>query len=97
MDRMIVLILLSFALCLAMSILGGIIAGLIIINSSDAVEFGVSGILSETMFSQSTPIILSEIFSRIPVNIIDRLLSAYCGFLIAHCLKFIFKISAQKP
>ena len=84
MDKVIILILFSFALCLAMSILGGLIATLIIvINSSYSDAKGISGVLSATMFGQNVPLPLKEIISRIPINIIDRLISVFAGYGIA--------------
>ena len=80
MDRMIALILLSFALCLAMSILGGFIAGFIqIVNPSLTDKWGIS-VWTISMFSENLPIILREILSRIPINIVDRLVSVFAGF-----------------
>ena len=87
-ERMIVLILLSFALCLVMSILGGLITAFILaLNPSHTGERGLSVLLSATMFGSSLPVILVEIVSRIPINIIDRLITAFLGYGIA----FIFK------
>ena len=81
MERMIALILLSFALCIAMSILGGLISGLIVIFSHyEAGKWGLSGVLTVFMFGENFPIILAEILSRIPINIIDRLVSAFGGY-----------------
>jgi len=95
-DRIIILILLSFALCLAISILGGLIAGFILINSSYyAEEAVISSVFSATMFSHNFPVILKEILSRIPMNIIDRLLSAFGGYGIALVLRKIY--SSYKP
>ena len=80
MNQIVVLILLSFALCLAMSILGGLISALIqIITDSPADEMKLKALLGESMFSQ-LPIVVAEILSRIPINIIDRLISVFMGF-----------------
>ena len=80
MNRIFALTLLSFALCLAMSILGGLIATLIqFINSSPADELYLKALLGSAMF-EKLPIFLAEILSRIPVNIIDRLISVFIGF-----------------
>ena len=84
MDRAIVLTLLSFALCLAMSVMGGLITAIILeINSSlhDQRVFG--GMLSDTMFSPNIPVLVVEITARIPINIIDRLITAFAGYAIA--------------
>ena len=84
MGRVIVLLLLSFALCLAMSILGGSLTALILgLNPSHSGERGLSVFLSATMFGSHLPVILAEIFSRIPINIIDRLVSVFGAYGIA--------------
>jgi hypothetical protein len=87
MDRIIVITLLSFFLCIAMSILGGLIAAFIQLlrpspnglasNPASYTDLGL------TMFRQGFPLILAEILSRIPMNIIDRLISAFSGYGIA--------------
>ena len=87
MDRVIVLILLSFALCLAMSVLGGLISTLILlINPSQTGERVLAGLL-DTMLGGTVPVLLAEILARIPVNIIDRLITAFSGYGIAMLLR----------
>ena len=84
MDRVIILIFLSFTLCLAMSILGGLIAAFILnINSAYFETDGITGVFSATMFVHDVPIVLKEIIARIPVNMIDRLISVFAGYGIA--------------
>ena len=90
----IILLLLSLALCLAMSVLGGLITAFIIaMNPSLSGAWGVSGIriLSGAMFQENYPILLVEISSRIPVNIIDRPIAAYGGYGIAVLLRKIMR------
>jgi hypothetical protein len=88
MDRVIVLILLSFALCLAISILGGLISALILLIDPSQTENRIlAGLLDDTLSGGAVPIILAEILSRIPVNIIDRLITAFAGYGIALLLK----------
>ena len=92
MDKIIVLILLSFALCLAMSVLGGLIAAIILSQpSSHSPGAVISMWFRETMFSGNFPVFLSEIFTRIPVNIIDRLISVFAGYGIAFGIRAIFR------
>jgi len=89
MDRLIVLTLLSFALCLAMSILGGCISVLIGFYKAFVNPESVNPAAVQTMFHGKIPILLNEILSRIPINIIDRLISAFAAFgaaLGARCL-----------
>ena len=91
MDRVIVLIIFSFALCLAMSFLGGFIAATILTMTS-SYNFrgsGITALFSATMFTNS-PVYISEIVSRIPVNIVDRLISAFAGYGIALCARLSF-------
>ena len=80
----IVLLLLSLALCLVMSVSGGLITTLIlVINPSLAEQWGVSARLSASLFQHYYPILLVEITSRIPINMIDRLIASYGGFGVA--------------
>ena len=84
MEKMIALIILSFVLSIAISILGGLIAAFIIYTDSVLLEERfVTGIFASTMFPHGFPLILTEILSRIPVNIVDRLISAFAGYGIA--------------
>jgi len=100
MDRTIVLILTSFGLCLVISILGGAIASFILIFSSSYTEADIPVIscgFSGTMFDKNYPVFLSQIFSRIPVNIVDRLISVFAGYGAAYLLRSVFKLSSQRP
>jgi len=98
MDKMIVLILLSFALCLVISVLGGFTAALLLsIPDSHSPGAMISPGFSKTMFSQNFPVILTEIFSRIPINIIDRLISVFAGYGIAFGMRSLFRFSSQRP
>jgi len=76
MDRVIVLTLLSFALCLAISILGGCISVFIGFFKATAVNPAAV----QTMFNSNVPMLLNEIMSRVPINIIDRLFSSFAAF-----------------
>ena len=85
MNRVVVLIIFSFALCLGMSFFGGFIATVIIAldASYKSSGSGIAAIFSATMFKGNTPVIIAEIVSRIPVNIVDRLISVFAGYGIA--------------
>ena len=84
MDKIVVLILLSFALCISMSILGGTISTIIMIaNPPLSARSDLAGVLATTMFPKDFPLILEEILSRIPINSIDRLISAFGAYGIA--------------
>jgi hypothetical protein len=88
MNRVIVLILLSFALCMIISVLGGLISTLILfVNPSQVGERVLAGLLSDTMSGGAVPVFLAEILSRIPVNIIDRLIAAFGGYGVAVVVK----------
>ncbi|WP_461247713.1 hypothetical protein [Treponema sp. R6D11] len=87
-NLMIVLILLSFCLCLVISVLGGVIASFIqSIDPNLSVKQWSTADLTATMFGQNIPAVLAEILSRIPVNIIDRLITAFAGYGIALGIK----------
>ncbi|MDR0496042.1 MAG: hypothetical protein LBH42_00340 [Treponema sp.] len=84
MDRIIALILLSFALCIGMSVLGGLISVFIqIINPAHINEPGRYALLGRTLFDENSPAVVVEILSRIPVNIVDRLIASFAGYGIA--------------
>ena len=81
MSRFVVLILLSFALCIAMSVLGGLITVLITyIGPYTRDPTYLHAPLGNILFTEDTPIIIVEILSRIPVNIVDRLITALAGY-----------------
>jgi hypothetical protein len=81
MNRVIVLLLLSFALCLVVSILGGLISALILfIDPSQTGERVLAGLLSDTISGGAVPVYLAEILSRIPVNIVDRPIAVFAGY-----------------
>jgi hypothetical protein len=83
-DTVVVLILLSFCLCLAISILGGAISAFIQTHDpSYAGDPNISLVISGSMFSQNLSIAMKEMLSRIPMNIVDRLVSAFAGYGIA--------------
>jgi len=72
--------------------LGGVIAAFIqSINPALSGKQMLSGDLTATMFGRNIPVVLAEILSRIPVNIIDRLVTAFAGYGIALGLKKILK------
>jgi hypothetical protein len=86
MGRVIVLVMLSFVLCFAMSILGGIITVIVKFFISirlDGAVFNPASALMSPMFSEEVHIILAEILARIPVNVVDRLITAFAGYGIA--------------
>jgi len=88
LERVIALALLSFALCIAMSILGGAITTVILqINPARLEQRAYWGILSDTMFGENFSVLLTEILARIPINIADRLIAAFGGYGIALCLR----------
>jgi hypothetical protein len=87
----IALMLLSFVLCIVMSVLGGSISAFInflIRSSQPAADVAPeSTLLTSTMFPRELPLLLKEILARVPVNIIDRLISVFAGYGIALWLR----------
>ena len=90
--RIIVLILLSFALAVAISVLGGLISALIqIFNPA---RIGTPDLSPEKFFGMFAPgfsLILKEILVRIPMNMLDRPISAFAGYGIAFGLLRLYK------
>jgi len=83
MSKIFVLMLLSFILCFAISILGGLIAFFIEIIKTPYSENLAS---QHSVFYGRLPLVLREIVSRIPINIIDRIISVFAGFGIAYLI-----------
>jgi hypothetical protein len=84
MDKVIALILLAFALCLAMSVSGGVISAAVWgASPSYPYESSLLSLLGKTMFAENVPTLVREIAARYPVNMIDRIITAYIGYGIA--------------
>jgi hypothetical protein len=88
MNTLVVLLLLSFVMCIAMSILGGLTAVLI-------QPFGGSSNPGPELFKlalvrKNLPSVVTEVLSRIPLNVIDRLLSVFGGYGAAALLWRVF-------
>jgi hypothetical protein len=97
MNRIFVLTFLSFALCLVISILGGTISFFIgIIRTSSEAGLSDNPASIPIMVHHNIPLLLKEILSRIPINIIDRLIAAFGGYGIAFVIAFLFRKSFQK-
>jgi len=83
MSKIFVLMLLSFILCFTISIMGGLIASFIeIIKTPQSVNLASQ----YSDFYSGLPFVLREIVSRIPINIIDRIISVFAGFGIAYVM-----------
>jgi hypothetical protein len=88
MDRVIVLLFLAFTLCVVMSVMGGTIAaGMKFFASPDAViEEGPELPFKLALLRRDLPLPVVEILSRIPLNIIDRLVSVFGVYGLAALL-----------
>ena len=98
-SRLIVLVFLAFALCLAMSILGGLISAFIqflLTVQGDARLNPASTQLSSTLFKRQMPVVAVEILSRIPMNIIDRLITVFAAYGIAKGASRLCEIKIEK-
>jgi hypothetical protein len=85
MNTLVALLLLSFVMCIVISILGGLIAVLIQPlggSSNPGPELFKLALLRKTL-----PPVIVEILARIPLNIIDRLLSVFGGYGAAALLR----------
>jgi hypothetical protein len=93
MDTVIALTFLAFALCIVMSIMGGVISAAIW-GASSSYPYGGSLLIGigKTMFTENVPTVVREILARIPVNMIDRIITAFAGYGIAILLKRIINI-----
>ncbi|MDR0451625.1 MAG: hypothetical protein LBH15_01120 [Treponema sp.] len=97
LDRVTILFILSLAMCFLVSILGGIISTIIEVFFTSWEVYDAETFIFRRMLvrkiggGQPGPaLLLIEILCRIPVNIMDRLLSVYGGYgiaLAAGCLR----------
>jgi hypothetical protein len=85
MGRAIVLVLLSFALCLVISVLGGLCAVIISGLKSSTILDSTSPELNfkPALIRRNLSAVIVEIGSRIPVNLLDRLISSFAGYGLA--------------
>jgi hypothetical protein len=81
-DRLIMLMVLSFALCFAMSVQGGLTAALIefLGTSGSSGTEGPELLFKLTLLRRNLPLVGVEILSRIPLNVIDRLISVFGAY-----------------
>jgi hypothetical protein len=86
--RFTALFLLAFALVIALSVSGGIVAFYI----KTFIPGSTGGMGPEVFYEpplarRAWPVLLVEITARIPVNALDRLITAFCGYALARGLK----------
>jgi hypothetical protein len=84
--RLTTLFLLAFALTVALSVSGGFIAFCIKALTPGPIP-GPEEFYAPPLSGRGWPALLVEITSRIPVNVLDRLLTAFCGYALAWGLK----------
>ncbi|MDR1277183.1 MAG: hypothetical protein LBK02_00370 [Treponema sp.] len=78
MNTLVVLLLLSFVMCIVISILGGLTA--VLINPFGGSSNSDLDIFRLALLRKNLPSAATEILSRIPINVIDRLLSVFGGY-----------------
>jgi hypothetical protein len=87
MDRVIMLWLLSFTLCIVMSVQGGLTAALIeFLGTPASGAEGPERLFKLTLLRRNLPLVGIEILSRIPLNVIDRLVSVFGAYGVAMLL-----------
>jgi hypothetical protein len=97
MSAMIALILLAFALCVIISILGGCISTLIILwDNSMAASGNITPEATVPQLVPNMPLLAREILSRIPINIIDRLVSVFLGYGTARSIAVLISLTRKK-
>jgi hypothetical protein len=97
-DRIAVLFVLSLVMCVGVSLLGGLISTVIETfftprNTYDADIF----IFRRMLARKGLPLLLVEVLCRIPVNILDRLISVFGGYGFALGLTTLTKGIGGKP
>ena len=79
-ERIAALFFLSIVMCFAVSLLGGLIAVLLEAVYGPDVWGGAELTLRLELVRQKIPAVLTSVLSRIPINIVDRLISVFAGF-----------------
>jgi hypothetical protein len=86
-NTLVALLLLSFVMCIVISILGGVITALI---KTFSPRFQGSPsperLFKLALLRKNLPLAIVEVASRIPLNIVDRLLSVFGGYGVAALL-----------
>jgi hypothetical protein len=90
-DRLIMFMALSFTLCIVMSVQGGLTAALIefLGTSGSSGTEGPELLFKLALLRRSLPLVGVEILSRIPLNVIDRLVSVFGAYGIAALLNHV--------
>jgi hypothetical protein len=83
LERAIILALLAFALCIVISVLGGICSTVINVMIPVTSSLDPNTNFSLALARRNLPPVIVEILSRIPVNIPDRLISSFAGYGVA--------------
>jgi hypothetical protein len=86
MNTIMVLGMLSFALCLVLSISGGLIGAFIKIVFPQVESAGPELLFKPGLLRKHLYLVATEIISRIPLNIIDRIIAAFGGYGVAWLL-----------
>jgi hypothetical protein len=91
LDRVIVLIILSFVMCMAMSLMGGLIAVIVSGGNGPEIPFKME------LYRRNFPFVLVEVLSRIPLNVVDRLIAVFGGYGVAALLSLIGAAPLRHP
>jgi hypothetical protein len=84
MNTLVALLLLSFVMCIVISILGGLTA--VLIQPLGGSSNPGPALFKWALFRRTLPPAVVEILARIPLNVIDRLLSVFGGYGVAALL-----------
>jgi hypothetical protein len=88
MNTLVVLLLLSFVMCIVISILGGLTT--VLINPFGGSSNSDLDIFRRALLRKNLPPAVIEILLRIPINVIDRLLSVFGGYGVSALLWRLF-------
>jgi hypothetical protein len=95
MNILAVLLVLSFVMCIVISILGGLTA--VLIRPLGGSSNPGPELFKLALLRKNLPAIVTEILSRIPLNIIDRLLSVFGGYGFAALLRRLSPAETAPP
>jgi hypothetical protein len=88
LDRIIMLVVLSLAMCVLMSLMGALIAVFIqLVLRRPLYDVSAETWLKVGLLRQGLDLAAAELFARIPVNIVDRFISVFGGYGAALLLK----------
>ena len=87
------LMIVYITVCIVISILGGLIDyAFYTVLSNTKPDFSAEDAFKEWLLQGPFPVLVMNILSRLPVNLIDRLIVVFGGYFLSRCLLVCFRI-----